>query len=607
MIFKLYRQLNWDINKFSALKTMVFCALTVFTLSDLSHAADEISYDFEVTGLEEGEYSNILQTFDEASLLVREASTTIISVSNLRNRLNTDLAVMAQILRAEGYYAGETSEQFLRNDNHFEIRLNVSPGPLYHYGEITINYQGSGPDENIQKSIYDAIIITPGAPARADPVLDTETNILNTLPKFGYPFAKDIQSNLVVDHQTQEMTINFAVKTGARRRMGTVKLEGLKTVDARFIKKFITWPNDSYYEQRFVDEFRARIIKSNLFSGVNIEIEPEDEDRASVTVNHIEAKHRTIGTSIGYSTAEGIGGEVSWQHRNFMGDGKRLKVTARASEIEQSLASLLELPHFKRLDQTLSFEGVFRRQDTDAFFAHVFETRAGIDRVMTDDLALLANVELEYSDVTDTLGDRDFFLVSFPVGVRWDSSDNLLDANRGIRASIITAPSYGIGDETFQFLKSEFRASAYFPLTAKENLIFALRTRLGSIIGAQNETLPATRRFYSGGGGSIRGYAFQHVGPLAFDSTPLGGRSVNEFAAEFRWKFENNLGFVAFAEAGNVYDSTTPKFNSLRYAAGIGARYATGFGPVRFDVAVPLNKRVGDSSFQIYISLGQAF
>ncbi len=586
---------------------MFFCALVLLSFSNQSYAADDISYNFEIIGLEDGEYSEILQTFDEASLLVREASKTLISVSNLRNKLNTDLAVMTQILRAEGYYAGEMFEQFLRNGNHFEIRLTVVPGPLYQFGEITINYQSNEPDEDIRNSIYNAIDITTGSPARAGPVLNAETNILTTLPKFGYPFAKDIQSDLVVDHKTQEMTINFNVEPGIRRRMGTVKLAGLDAVDAEFIDKFITWPSDSYYQQRYIDELQERIIKSNLFSGINIEIQPQGEDHAAITVNHIEAKHRTIGTSVGYSTAEGIGGEVSWQHRNLMGDGKRLKITARASEIEQSLASLLEIPHFKRLDQTLSFEGVFRRQDTAAFFAHVLETRAGINRIVTDDLALLANVELEYSDVTDTLGDRDFFLVSFPFGVRWDSSDNLLDANRGIRASIITAPSYGIGEETFKFLKSEFRASAYFALTAKENLIFAIRTRLGSIIGVENDTLPATRRFYSGGGGSLRGFAFQHVGPLAFDSTPLGGRSVNEFAAEFRWKLENNLGFVTFAEAGNVYDSTTPKFNNLRYAAGVGARYATGFGPLRFDVAVPLNKRESDSNFQIYISLGQAF
>ncbi len=587
--------------------TWILILAVFFALQSKTFAAEEITYDFDVVGLEQAGFENFRQQFLTSSILMREKSKPVISIANLRNRLDADTELMQQILRAEGYYDGDISEQFLRRENHFNISLTIKPGPLYHYGEISVNFIGEKPEENIQNKITDSMNIKPGEPARADPVVAAEANILSNLPQYGYPFANDIESDIIIDHKTQVMNVTFGVETGTRRHMGRVKLEGLTSVDPNFITKFIRWEEGDYYEQRYIDQLRSRIITSNLFSGVNIEVEPAGEDSTTIIVNHIEAKHRTIGTSAGYSTAEGIGGEVSWQHRNFMGDGERLKVTARASEIEQSLAGLLEIPHFKRLDQTLSFEGAVKRQDTDAFFAHVIDARAGIDRVITDDLALLANVELEYNDVTDALGERDFLLVSLPFGFRWDSSDNLLDPNRGLRASLITAPGFGVGDDSFKFLKTEFRASSYFSLTEAENFILALRTRLGSIIGVDNETLSATKRFYSGGGGSIRGYAFQGVGPLAIDGNPIGGRSVNEFATELRWKFENNLGFVIFAEGGNVYETTTPKFNDLRYSAGVGARYATGFGPIRFDVALPLNKRPGDSDFQIYISLGQAF
>lgn len=572
-----------------------------------AQGSDEISYDLTLRGFDENKFGKIRSTFEQTSILITKKSTPIISVSNLRNNLEADREIIEQILRAEGYYNSETSVGFIRQDNHFEITLNVVPGPAYSYGKVEVLFEGTQPDQEIQNKITANLTIKEGDIARAEPVIKSEASILSNLPKFGFPFVDGVKREFVVDHKLRVLNVTFKLNSGLRRKIGAIIFEGLETVDDRYIRKFITWPQDSYYEQRHIDELRNRIIKSNLFAGVTIDITPGEGDQANITVNHTEAKHRTIGTSAGYSTAEGIGGEVSWEHRNFTGDGKRLKVTARASEIEQSLASRLEVPHFKRLDQTLSFEGVARRQDTDAFFAHVIEARAGIDRVITTNLALLANVELEYSDVTDTLGDRVFLLVSFPFGVRWDSSDNLLDPNRGVRASLITAPSYGIGETRFEFLKSEFRASAYFALTASEKLIFAARTRIGSIAGVDTETLPAIRRFFSGGGGSIRGYAFQRVGPLAADENPFGGRSVNEFATELRWKFENNLGMVLFAEGGNVYDSTTPQFKDFRYSAGIGARYATGFGPVRFDVAFPLNKREGDSSFQIYISLGQAF
>ena len=587
--------------------TCHYIILFLFILASSAFADDDISYDFEFSGLESQEHENIEQIFEEASILIREKSEQIFSISDLRNNLEADRKVIEQILRAEGYYNSETSSALVRQNNHFKITLNIIPGPQYTYGKVEILFENNVPDNEIQNKIASNLTIKEGEQARAEPVITSEAGILNSLPKFGYPFVDGVKREFIVDHKLRVLNVTFKVDTGIRRKIGIVELKGLNTVDERYVRKFITWPQDSYYEQHYINELRNRIIKSNLFAGVTVDITPGAGDLANITVNHTEAKHRTIGTSAGYSTAEGFGGEVSWEHRNFTGDGKRLKITARTSEIEQSLASRLEVPHFKRLDQTLSFEGVARRQDTDAFFAHVLETRAGIDRVITTNLALLANIDLEYSDVTDTLGDRDFFLISLPFGVRWDSSDNLLDPNRGLRASLITAPSYGIGETSFEFLKSEFRASAYFPLMASDKLIFAARTRIGSIIGVDTNTLPAIRRFFSGGGGSIRGYAFQRVGPLGSDDNPFGGRSVNEFATELRWKFENNLGMVLFAEGGNVYNETTPQFKDFRYAAGVGARYATGFGPVRFDVAFPLNKRPGDSSFQIYISLGQAF
>lgn len=573
---------------------------------NLANGADELTYQLEVEGLG-SEHAVISDLFQQTSVLLKQPTGGLISVANLRSKLATDIDTLREIFRSEGYYNSEISDTFLRQENHFQIKLTVTPGPVYKYGDIQIIYLEPGPHEEFKRALLDIIQVKQGDNARADPVIATEASILNTLPNYGYPFVQQVKRNLVVDHQSRLMTIRFEINTGKRRRMGNLVLEGQESVDAGFISQFALWPKDSYFKQTYVNEFRDRLIKSNLFSGAAVEVTEQGQDYAEVTANLIEAKHRTIGTSAGYSTAEGIGGEVSWQHRNFMGDGKRLKVTARASEIEQSFAGLLEVPHFKRLDQTLSFEGVFRRQNTDAFFAHVIEARAGIDRVITKEFALLANVELEYDDVEDATEDQDFFLISFPVGFRWDNSDNLLDPSRGTRASLITAPGYGFGNEKFTFLKTEFRASAYYPLSAAKNLIIAARTRIGSLVGVENETLPATSRFFSGGGGSIRGYGFQRVGPLAIDDNPLGGRSVNEFAAELRWKFENNLGIVLFSEAGNVYESSSPKFNDFRYAAGVGARYATGFGPIRLDVAFPLNKRAGDSSFQLYISLGQAF
>jgi translocation and assembly module TamA len=128
-------------------------------------------------------------------------------------------------------------------------------------------------------------------------------------------------------------------------------------------------------------------------------------------------------------------------------------------------------------------------------------------------------------------------------------------------------------------------------------------------VGESTASLPANKRFYAGGGSSIRGYRFQSVGPLGPANTPLGGRALFEVSTELRVKVTDTIGGVIFIDGGNVYDGELPDFSTnLQWAAGFGGRYFTAFGPVRLDFGFPLNGRDGvDDFMQFYISIGQAF
>ena len=119
--------------------------------------------------------------------------------------------------------------------------------------------------------------------------------------------------------------------------------------------------------------------------------------------------------------------------------------------------------------------------------------------------------------------------------------------------------------------------------------------------------MPADRRFYSGGGGSVRGFAYQAVGPRLSNNTPEGGLSLAEASVELRHRINTQWGVVAFVDAGSVGLSETPEFNHASFGAGVGVRYNLGFGPLRFDLATPLNPRQGDSRIEAYISIGQSF
>ena len=112
-----------------------------------------------------------------------------------------------------------------------------------------------------------------------------------------------------------------------------------------------------------------------------------------------------------------------------------------------------------------------------------------------------------------------------------------------------------------------------------------------------------------GGSGSVRGYGPNKIGPLDAQNDPIGGTSSTEFGAELRWRVTESIGLTGFVEVGAVYDSAMPDWGrDLRWSVGIGARYYSAIGPLRLDLAVPLDRRGGvDDAFAILMSLGQAF
>ena len=159
------------------------------------------------------------------------------------------------------------------------------------------------------------------------------------------------------------------------------------------------------------------------------------------------------------------------------------------------------------------------------------------------------------------------------------------------------------------FLKSYIEGRDYFLWWDKYRVSHALRLALGTIDGTPVESVPANERYYAGGGGSIRGYEYQQVGPKV-DGVPTGGDKLLEFSAELRVQPGNRLGYVLFLDGGTVYNDlvSTDTERALRFGAGFGLRWFTTIGPLRFDAAYPLNPDESQvERVQFYISLGQAF
>ena len=567
-----------------------------------------LTYRTELVGIEDGQVRLLLQDVLNRMVSGKRPPETL---SGIDRRIQGHIKAFETTLRAEGYYDSKFSYRIDEQEAPIEVFIEVDHGPRYVIKQYLIEYHGPGSTEEGLPGTLEDFGMKLGAPARSEFVLDVEDLLLKRLADIGHPLAKTSDRRVVVDHADDTMSVTLGIAPGVVARFGSVTVEPPPTVDEDYVRSFLTWEEGEIFSRSKIDDYRGRLLDTGLFDSVAVERAGElnQAGQLEIMVRLSERKHRSIGLEGHWSTDEGIGIDLFWEHRNLLGKQEQLTLAARIEEIRQEFDLGFRKPRFLRENQTLLADGIWGNQDTPAYRGPLGTGFAGMERRLSEAWIVSAGIRADASNLEDFQGTRDFQLLGIAVrGVR-DTSDDPLDPSRGTRLRLVLTSYYGSGEDgQVDFLEGGVSGSGYYSLREDRRVILAARARLGGLTGEESASLPANRRFYAGGGTSIRGYALQSVGPLAPDGTPLGGRSLVELGAELRVKLTKTLGGVVFIEGGNVYDDATPDFSrSLRWAAGFGARYFTAVGPFRLDFGFPLDRRPIDDPFQFYVSVGQAF
>jgi translocation and assembly module TamA len=255
-------------------------------------------------------------------------------------------------------------------------------------------------------------------------------------------------------------------------------------------------------------------------------------------------------------------------------------------------------------DFTLRLEGF--RETTDAYRLIAAEAEAGLTRIFSDTLSGSLALEVARSQTIDTTDTEDYLLTTLTGRLDWDTRDNRLDPTNGFRAALMVAPAYDfLQDEAFATFSTDY--STYFPFGSGDRFVLAGRVAAAVITVDDITSVAPDRRLYAGGAGSIRGYAYQNVAPRDALGDIVGGRSMVLFSGELRYRVNEQFGLVGFVDAGNVYPTIIPDFSGIKVGVGAGIRYMTPVGPLRLDVAVPLQPGTGDPSVALYVGLGQSF
>ncbi|WP_203074185.1 autotransporter assembly complex protein TamA [Falsiroseomonas ponticola] len=567
----------------------------------------------------------------DASRLRRLAEEAPVDGFGLVARALAEPRLLDDVFRSEGYWAADATvlvdgqpattpglaERLAARAPGDPVPVEVRPNPGPRYTLRRIALRAATPAE----APAVAALGTPqglaaGDPARSAPVLDAEADLIDRLRRAGHPLAAVVEREVVVDHEAQAMDVTWLLSPGPAARFAPPVIAGDSAVSRALVGRIAGRLEGQPYAPATQERTRRELMALGAFDSVRARAAQRLDDQGAlpVTFTLADRPRNAAGFNLSYETNYGPSGSVYYERRNAFGNAERLRLEATVSrlgagggteDVNSRIAANLRRPGLIDGRTTLVAEVAALRERLEAYDRDAIVASALLERPFGERWVLQTGPSLETGRIGRDGNWQEFHLAGWVLGARYDGTDNLLDPRSGIRASVTATPYADVLDGG-GFVRALGTLRTYHDFTSDGGSVLALRGTLGSLVGA-DRAVPLDKRFYAGGGGSVRGYSYQSIGPRDARNRPDGGSSLVEGSVELRQRVSGNFGMVAFVDAGSVGQRETPSFSDVRLGAGLGVRYATAIGPVRLDVAVPLNRQEGDAGYGIYVGLGQAF
>ena len=521
------------------------------------------------------------------------------------------------VLRSEGYYDYAVTPDVGEGDKPQAI-LKIDPGPRSSIAGAQISWTGDAPDAAAQADAAKALDFKPNEPGRAADVVAAEGRIVATLQKDGYADATAGEREVIVDHTDRTVRPTFRIEAKARVKLDGMQVKTAGRTNPRWVAALAPWRSGQVYDPKAVAELERRLLDTGVYNAVDVALAPTSnaDGLRPVIVSLTDRPRSSLSLGGSYATREGVAADAVFSIYNLLGRADTITFNGQYGSILKRFDASISLPNWPWPLYTLQPGVTAYRDDTTAYTERDFGAHVDLVRRFTASSFRTVGIAADYIDddeeilsngAVDKVRQR-LALVTLLGRLTLDHSNDPLDPVRGWKFDGSVQPTLASGGGETAWAKVDAQVSGYLPFGAGASTVLAGRVHLGSIISRGSTfDVPAGRRFFAGGGGSVRGYAYQAVGPRFPDNRPMGGLSLVEASAELRQQIRGPLAGVVFVDAGSVGSQQYPDFHSLSVGAGVGVRYNLGFAPLRVDFGVPLNRRQGDGPFQIYVSIGQSF
>jgi translocation and assembly module TamA len=603
-------------------KTFLLAGLSV-VLGPAAFAAETVNYTVTFQRSGDARLDTLLK---QTSSLVSLQKGRPVEPFALIGRAQADTRQFAVVLRSLGYDTGTvtiTIDGMALNNPALFDRLMQAPadekakilvmpqqGSVFHLGRVEVT--------GLPPGFKPPALVKSGQIALAAPILAATPSLRTALHNDGYAFATVSEPLAVAVPAAHLLDVSYKVTTGPRVNIGPIRFSGLTRTNEAFLRRHISLREGQLYSDTAITAARDSLLNLGVFSSVTPL--PQDQlapdGQVPILFRVTQQKRYAVTFSGSYATDVGATIGASWEDRDVFTHAETLTFTAAANGLGGTgtvapgydLKAVFAKPDYYIRGQTLSISLEALNQSLNAYSRTAEIAGAQLSRPLTPHITISYGPSFVTERVYQNGTTRAYALAQFPTALAYNTTDSVLEPTRGINASLSLTPTESVsGTAAAPFLIAYASVATYLAVEPNDRGIIAVRGQVGTIRGVSQFQVPADQRFYAGGSGTVRGYAYQTIGPLFPDDTPEGGLSMDAFSLEFRQHIGKSFGIVPFVDAGQVSAGNTPFTGRLYTGAGLGGRYYTSIGPIRVDVAVPLTRIAGSAAFEIYVGLGEAF
>ncbi|CUH50174.1 Autotransporter assembly factor TamA [Ruegeria atlantica] len=572
----------------------------------------------ETTLTAPGASKGLIERMEETSSVATAESRGLDTPLEILSAALSDYRTLVQILYDEGYFSpvvsikldGKEAAEISSLSVPAQINsavITVNTGPKFTFGKAIV--QPITPETVLPEEFAVGKLATTGA------IQQAASAGVQGWRNAGHAKAEVEGQKVIARHAEAKLDAEVDLTPGPRLRFGKMIIKGDTDVRHRSIEKIAGFPAGEVYSPEKIQKVGTRLRRTGTFNVVSIEERatpnPDGTLDFDATFEDLPKRRLTFGAEI--ASRDGVDVTATWTHRNVFRRAERLRFEAAvrniggAEDIDGRIGLRLDQPDRLGPDDNTFWNALLERRNTENYNVTVASLAYGARRTFSDRLYAEASAGFQWSSADDAYGDdRRFRYFILPLRSEWDERDSKVSATRGFYLDAQITPFAGLS-ETESGIRMFFDGRGYTSLGTGGRLVLAGRVQLGSVLGPSPDGVTPDFLFFSGGAGTVRGQPYESLG-IPVGTGIAGGKSFLGLSAEVRGKVTEAISLVGFYDYGTVDTSSFIGSGAEYHAgAGLGVRYDLGgFGPLRLDLAVPVQGDTGDG-LQFYIGIGQAF